>query len=84
MSDNAPEKTFRIGAISASVFVNTGKVNDGEEGREFRTVSLQRRYHDGKDWKSASNFRMTDLPSALMVLQLATDFVTSREASQTE
>ena len=84
MSGNAPEKSFRIGALSASVFLNTAKADDGGEARSFRSVSLQRRYRDGETWKSTTSFRLTDLPTALTVLQLATDYVTSREATESD
>ena len=53
-----PERVFRIGAISASVFVNEV---DGEGGkRTVRNVNLQRRYKDGEDWKSSSSFSLAD------------------------
>ena len=40
-----PEKVFRIGAVSASVFVNEIKTESGT--RNVRNVNLQRRYRDG-------------------------------------
>ena len=39
-----PEKTFKIGAVSASVFLN-----EGDEGA-FRTITLQRRYKKDESW----------------------------------
>ena len=66
-----PEKTFRIGPVSASVFVNTT-----EDGREFRSVSLQRSFKQGDEWKTATNFALSELPSAVAVLQMATSHVT--------
>jgi hypothetical protein len=72
---NKPEKSFRIGACSASVFLN-----QGEGKRSFRSVSLQRRYKDGDTWKSATNFTLSDLPAAQAVLQMATKYVLSQEA----
>ena len=61
-----PEKTFRVGAISASVFVNKTK-----DRGSFRTVTLERRYKDGKQWKSSSSFSLKDVPVAIAVLQMA-------------
>ncbi len=44
MASKTPEKTFRIGLVSASVFVNEV---DGDGGkREIRNVNLQRRYRE--------------------------------------
>ena len=74
-----PEKSFRIGACSASVFLNKG-----EGRRSFRSVSLQRRYKDGDEWKSATNFTLNDLPAAQAVLKMATDYVISMEAESSE
>ena len=69
-----PEKTFRIGSCSASVFVN-----DAAGGRQFRSVSLQRRYKQGDKWKSSTSFTLSDLPSAMAVLQLAMTHVAESE-----
>lgn len=70
-----PEKTFRIGSCNASVFVNKG-----EGKRTFRSVSLQRRYKDGEEWKSSNSYGASDLPAAIAVLQLAMHHVASKEA----
>lgn len=78
MASNAPEKTFRIGLVSASVFVNE---IDGDNGkRTIRNVNLQRRYRDGDEWKSSTSFGLADLPVALRVLQLAQEYVEELEA----
>ena len=76
-----PEKVFRIGSVSASVFVNEV---DGEGGkRQLRNVNLQRRYRDGDEWKSSTSFGLSDIPSALRVLELAQQHVESIEADVT-
>lgn len=77
-SKTPPEKTFRIGLVSASIFANEV---DGEGGkRTILNVNLQRRYRDGETWKSSTSFGLADLPVALRVLQLAQEFVEEREA----
>ncbi|MCH8149562.1 MAG: hypothetical protein IH987_16515 [Planctomycetes bacterium] len=73
-----PEKTFRIGACSASVFVNTSKSDDK---RSFRVVSLQRRYKDGDEWKTSTRFTQSDLPAAIQVMQSAMEYLIAQEAS---
>ena len=74
-----PERLFRIGAISASVFVNEV---DGEGGkRTVRNVNLQRRDKDGDEWKSSSSFSLSDLPAAIAVLNLAFEHLASQEAA---
>ncbi|QDU42854.1 hypothetical protein Mal52_13230 [Symmachiella dynata] len=73
----APEKTFRLGLVSASVFVNDVETDDGN--REFRNVNLQRRYKDNGDWRSTSSFGLQDLPLAIRVLQLAQQHIEAAE-----
>ena len=75
-----PEKTFRIGLVSASVFVNEVEAEGGK--RRFRSVNLQRRYRDSSDgeWKSTSSFGLAELPQAQAVLELALKHVASEEA----
>lgn len=73
-----PEKVFRIGAVSASVFVNEVESEGGK--RKLRNVNLQRRYRDGDEWKSSSSFGLAELPQAIATLKLALDHVTRAEA----
>ena len=75
-----PEKTFRIGSCSASVFVNT---TDSEPKRTFRTVTIQRRYKDGDEWKSATNFSLSELPQVAALAQLATEYLANVESEST-
>jgi hypothetical protein len=75
-----PEKTFRIGLCSASVFVNTTNKKSADQERSYRVVSLQRRYRDGDDWKTSTSFALADLPAAITVMQMAMDYVASHEA----
>ncbi len=74
-----PERVFRIGPVTASVFAN--EVEGGK--RHVRNVSLQRRYRDDSDgeWKSSNSFGLGDLPQAIAVLDLAMKFVTEKEAT---
>jgi hypothetical protein len=76
-----PEKTFRMGAVSASVFVNEYEVGDGKSKskRSRRSVVLQRSYKDGDEWKQTSSFGLGDLPAAIRVLELAQSHVEGQE-----
>ena len=76
----SPEKTFRIGLVSASIFVNDIEV-DGKP-RQILTANLQRRYRDPVDgeWKSSTSFSLAELPQAITALQLAMNFVAQQEA----
>ena len=78
---SAPEKVFRIGVVSASVFGNDVETDAGR--RCVRNVSVQRRYRDGDEWKSSTTFSLTELPAAIRVLQLAQQHVEAEEAEVT-
>ncbi len=75
-----PERVFRIGSVSASVFVNEIETEGGT--RRLRNVSLQRRYRDADDgeWKSASSFGLAELPQALAAMEMAMQHVAGKEA----
>jgi hypothetical protein len=65
---NFPEKKFRAGAISATVWRNKTKEGDGE----YNTVVLERCYKDKEDnWQTTNSLRTNDLPKAVVVLQKA-------------
>lgn len=81
MTGNRPEQTFRIGLVSASVFVN--EIEAGEAGRkEVRSVVFQRRYRDREsgEWRSADSFGLADLASLKEVAALAFAYVAAKEA----
>jgi len=73
-----PEKVFRVGSVSGSVFVNEIETEGGK--RKIRNVNLQRRYRDGDEWKSSSSFGLGDLPQAIEVLRRSLDYVAAQEA----
>lgn len=76
-----PEKVFRVGSVSASIFRNEVETANGK--RDIRNVTLQRRYHDGEEWKNASSFGLAELPQALAVLDLALKHLSVKEADVT-
>ncbi len=66
---NLPQKKYRAGAITATVWVNKGKKINGED-TSYETISLVRVYQD-KDgnWKSTNSFRLNDLPKVQLLMQ---------------
>jgi hypothetical protein len=76
---NSPEKKFRAGAISATVWLNKGQRDNGEE-TEFRTIAVDRNYTDkeGK-WHSTNSLRVNDLPKLQAVLRKAYDYLVLNE-----
>jgi hypothetical protein len=76
-----PEKVFRVGSVSASVFKNTVETQNGK--RDMRNVALQRAYRDGEEWKNTSTFGLAEVPQALAVLDLALRYLSNKEADVT-
>ena len=74
-----PETTFRVGGTSASVFVNKAKGK-----ASFRSVTLERRYKDGKQWKSSNSFTLKDVPVAIVVLQMAMYHLVASDAESND
>ena len=71
-----PEKSFRLGNVSASVFVN-----QAESGRDFRNVVFQRSYRtEAGERRFANSFTAADLPVLERVLRLAQEHVEQLEA----
>lgn len=70
MKENTPEKTFRAGAISATVWNNMTEKNG--ETVTYNTVTFERSYKDDSGaWKTTNSLRTNDLPKAALVLQKA-------------
>lgn len=76
---NQPEKKFRAGAISATIWLNTGH-NAAGEVTEYKTISIERSYTD-KDgnWQSTNSMRINDLPKATLVAQKAYEYLVFKE-----
>lgn len=76
MEKNTPEKKFRAGAVSATVWKNQSK-----EGNEFSSVSFEKGYKDANgEWKSTSHLNVNDLPKALVVIGKAFEHLSLKEA----
>lgn len=77
-SKNPPEKVFRIGFVSASVFAHEIETDEGPI--TIRSVNVQKRYKDGDDVKYTSSFNLAELPQVVRALQLAQGYVERAEA----
>ena len=70
-----PVKKFSAGAIQVAVWENEGK-----EGTQFYSVSMDRRYKDKNDeWKSTSSLKAADLPKAVLALNKAYEYLTLKD-----
>jgi len=79
MTGNLPERKFRAGAISATVWSNKTKNKTGEEV-QYKTISVDRCYKD-KDgqWQTTNSMRVNDLPKAWTVLMEAYKHIVFKE-----
>jgi len=72
---NLPEKKFRAGGVSATVWLNKGQKANGEQ-TEYKTISVERSYTDKNgNWQSTNSMRINDLPKARLVLEKAYEYV---------
>ena len=80
---NMPEKKFRAGAVSATVWSNDAVTKEGKPST-YRTVSIERNYKDKADkWQSTNSMRVTDLPKASLVLQKAYEYLVLKKHENT-
>jgi len=79
-----PEKKIRAGAISATIWKNSGKKADGAESI-FSTISIERSYVDKAGaWKTTNSFRLGDLPKLALVAQKAYEYVLFKGKEEVE
>ncbi|MBT7903509.1 hypothetical protein HN587_06620 [Candidatus Woesearchaeota archaeon] len=74
MEKTMPVKVFKVGAISASIWVN--KIQ--KDGKEFAysTISLERNYKDREgQWKKTNSMRLNDIPKATLILNKSYEYL---------
>ena len=80
-SGNKPEKKFRAGAISATVWLNQGQSKKTGETTSWRTIGLQRGYKDNNDqWQNTTSMRVNDLPRAALVMRQAYEYLVTKQS----
>ena len=84
MEKDKPTKAFKAGPIQVAVFMNRRKVNGKDT--TIPSVSFQKRYRDGEEWKSTSSLDTNDVPKAILALPKAYDYLIGLkpEGSQNE
>lgn len=77
-----PEKKFRAGAVSATVWRNAStKTGEDSFSATYASVQLERAYKDKETWKTTGSLRINDLPKAALVLSKAYDYLVSKQQS---
>jgi len=79
-----PEKTFKVGAVRASIFRNTIE----KDGRSIPLpkVVIEVRYKDKMgQWQGTNSLSLNDLPKAILALQKAYEYLMQhKEPEQTK
>ncbi len=69
-----PEKKFKVGACSASIFVN--EIETGVGIISVKNVSLQKTFKNKEgDFQSNSTFKINDIPKAILALKKAYEYL---------
>ena len=74
---NKPEKKFSCGSISASIWANT-KVVTGEKIKIY-SVTINKAYKEGENWKYTNSFNIEDLPKVALVATEAYQYMRLKE-----
>ena len=76
-----PEKNFKQGCCSASVFVN--EISRNGKTMEVKNVVLQRSYKDRNNkWQSTNSFGANELPKVIVAATKAYDYLTATAEEQ--
>ena len=68
-----PEKKFKCGPISASIWAETKTVNG--EMVKFYSINISKTYKEGKEWKHTNRFNAEDLPKVALVANEAYKYI---------
>jgi hypothetical protein len=69
--EKLPQRRFRIGNVTASVWKNTS-----DRGVDFYSVTLQKSYKDDKgEWQNTESLNHSDIVCAMRVLEYAERYI---------
>lgn len=69
-----PESKFNTGSIQVAVWDNESK-----EGNAFQSISIQKRYKVGEEWKTTNSLNINEIPKAILALQKAYEHLVLKE-----
>jgi hypothetical protein len=80
---NMPEKKFKVGCISATVWNN--EIVKGGNAKEIKHVSFEKSYKDKSgEWKATNSLNIADLPKAMVALNKAYEYLMLRDMDEEE
>ena len=68
-----PEKKFKCGPISASIWAEDKTVESGVV--KFYSVNITKAYKDADEWKHTNSFNIEDLPKVALVANEAYKYI---------
>ena len=68
-----PEKKFKCGPISASIWAEDKTVESGVI--KFHSINITKVYKDGDEWKHTNSFNTEDLPKVALVANEAYKYI---------
>ena len=78
-----PIKTFKLGAVRASIFEN--KITKNDKIIKLPKVMLEVRYKDPSGtWQSTHSLSLNELPKAILALQKAYEYLMEPKADNEE
>lgn len=77
-----PEKKFSCGPISASIWAKTKTVES--EKVKFNSITINKAYKDGEDWKHTNSFNIEDLPKVALVANEAYKYIRLKSTNPDE
>lgn len=78
-----PEKTFKVGAVRASIFRNTIEKNG--KSIPLPKVVIEVRYKDKMgQWQGTNSLSLNDLPKAILALQKAFEYLMDHKQTDYE
>ncbi|MFH1390850.1 MAG: hypothetical protein ABIH20_00890, partial [Candidatus Diapherotrites archaeon] len=70
----APTTKFRVGNVNVAVWENENK-----KGNAFKSVSLEKVYKVGEEWKSTTSLNINEIPKAILALQKAYEHIALKD-----
>ena len=72
-----PDKKIRVGCCTATIWTNEKEI-DGKK-MEFKSVSIDKNYKQGEDWKTTNSLSTGDIPKMILALQEAYKHISMKE-----
>ncbi len=73
-----PEKTFKIGAVRASIFSNTFEKNG--QSIPLKKVVIEVRYKDKTgNWQGTNSLSVNEVPKAILALQKSFEYLMEKK-----